>query len=67
MSTIADPGSPILTKDIITEQWEEFKPVNLSAMKYYPPSYAIIESQVSLSLCFAEDINESSRSFMEVK
>ncbi|KUG14585.1 capsular polysaccharide biosynthesis protein [hydrocarbon metagenome] len=26
---------PILTKDIIKEHWEEFKPVNLSSMKYY--------------------------------
>ena len=26
---------PILTKDIIKEQWEEFKPANLSSMKYY--------------------------------
>jgi len=26
---------PILTKDIIKEHWEEFKPANLSSMKYY--------------------------------
>ncbi|MEG3054738.1 MAG: hypothetical protein RQM90_00690 [Methanoculleus sp.] len=26
---------PILTKDIIKEHWEGFKPVNLSSMKYY--------------------------------
>jgi len=26
---------PILTKDIIKKHWEEFKPVNLSSMKYY--------------------------------
>lgn len=26
---------PVLTKDIIKEHWEEFKPVNLSSMKYY--------------------------------
>ena len=26
---------PILTKDIIKQHWEEFKPANLSGMKYY--------------------------------
>ncbi len=26
---------PILTKDIIKENWEDFKPVNLDTMKYY--------------------------------
>jgi len=26
---------PLLTKDIIKEHWEEFKPANLSSMKYY--------------------------------
>lgn len=26
---------PILTKDIIKQHWEEFKPANLSSMKYY--------------------------------
>jgi phenylacetate-CoA ligase len=26
---------PILTKDTVKEHWEEFKPVNLSSMKYY--------------------------------
>lgn len=26
---------PILTKDIIKKHWEEFKPANLSSMKYY--------------------------------
>lgn len=26
---------PILTKDTIKEHWEEFKPINLSKMKYY--------------------------------
>lgn len=26
---------PILTKDIIKEHWEEFKPANISGMKYY--------------------------------
>ncbi|HQD27596.1 MAG TPA: hypothetical protein PKV78_13775, partial [Methanoculleus thermophilus] len=26
---------PFLTKDIIKEHWEGFKPVNLSSMKYY--------------------------------
>lgn len=26
---------PILTKDIIKQHWEEFKPTNLSGMKYY--------------------------------
>lgn len=26
---------PILTKDIIKENWEDFKPVNLDSMKYY--------------------------------
>jgi len=29
---------PILTKDIIKQHWEEFKPVNLSEIKYYNPA-----------------------------
>lgn len=27
---------PILTKDTIKKNWEDFKPINLSKMKYYP-------------------------------
>jgi len=29
---------PILTKDIIKENWDDFKPVNLNSMKYYTNS-----------------------------